>query len=77
MKTVTSQTKMIMIYIFVLQFFNTAFLNLITYANLKEAVGIPFLKGSYSDFTYNWYLDFGVPLMGSMIFNAIFPAIEF
>ena len=76
-KTVTNQTRLIMIYIFVLQFFNTVFLNLLTYANIKEAIGIPFPNGRYSDFTYNWYLDFGVPLMGSMIINAFFPVIEF
>ena len=76
-ETVTNQTKLVTIYIFVLQFFNTAFLNLLTYANLREAIKIPFPNGAYSDFTYNWYIDFGIPLAGSMIFNSYFPIIEF
>ena len=73
----TNQTKAIMVWIFVIQFFNTAIWNLLTNANLNESLGIPIFKGSYPDFTFNWYLDFGVPLITAMIINAVFPLIEF
>ena len=66
-----------MVWIFVIQFFNTAIWNLLTNANLNESLGIPIFKGSYPDFTFNWYLDFGVPLITAMIINAVFPLIEF
>ena len=75
--TETNQTKIIMTWIFIVQFFNTAIFNLLTYANLKESLGISIFKGSYPDFTFGWYLDVGVPLVTAMIINAVFPLIEF
>lgn len=66
-----------MIFIFIVQFFNTAIINLLTNANIKEALGIGIFNGQYPDFDFNWYLDFGVPLITTMLINAFSPLIEF
>jgi len=75
--TETNQTKVIMIFIFTVQFFNSAFLNLFTNANIREATGLGIFQGSYPDFDFNWYLDIGVPIISTMLTNAFSPLIEF
>jgi hypothetical protein len=74
--TETNQTKVIMVFIFIVQFFNTAILNLLTNANLREAIGISVFSGIYPDFDFNWYIDFGVPMISTMLTNAFSPLIE-
>jgi len=76
--TETEQTRSIMVSIFVSQFFITAILILLTNANTQftELSFLPF-KGIYPDLTYEWYNDVAPTLLTTMLFNAVFPIIEF
>jgi len=76
--TESEQTKNIKSSIFIVQFFNTAILLLLTNANTSD-VGLGFLpfKGRYPDLTFGWYNDIAPSLITTMLFNAFFPIIEF
>jgi len=76
--TESGQTSAIMTSIFVVQFFNTAILLLLTNANTEDA-GLGFLpfKGMYNDLNFEWYNDIGSSFITTMITAGIFPIIEF
>ncbi len=63
--------------IFVVQFFNTAILLLLTNANTK-LMGLTFipLEGRYPDLTMEWYWDIGASIGLTMVINMCFPVIE-
>jgi len=64
--------------IFIVQFFNTAILLILTNAN-TEAAGLGFLpfKGMYADLTFEWYNDIGSSFIITIFTASIFPVIEF
>lgn len=76
--TESGQTSAIMTSIFVVQFFNTAILLILTNANTSDA-GLGFLpfKGMYSDLTFEWYNDIGSSFIMTMLVGALLPIIEF
>jgi hypothetical protein len=75
--TVTSQTNVIMVFVFIVQFFNTAVLITLINANTKEAgIDIGIFNGIYPDFNFNWYSDIGATIIYTMSFNALWPFIE-
>lgn len=76
--TESAQTNAIMTSIFVVQFFNTAILLILTNAN-TEIAGLSFipLKGKYPDLNFEWYNDIGASFVITMITAALFPIIEF
>lgn len=76
--TESEQTNAIMTSIFVVQFFNTAILLILTNAN-TESAGLGFLpfKGMYPDLNFEWYNDIGASFITTMIVGAMLPVIEF
>ena len=75
--TETSQTNVIMIFVFLVQFFNTALLINLVNANTSEAFSsLGLFNGSYADFNFNWYSDIGGTIIYTMAFNAFWPFIE-
>ena len=75
--TETSQTNIIMIFVFAVQFFNTAILITLINANTNEAgLHLGIFNGIYPDFNYNWYSDIGATIIYTMSFNALWPFIE-
>jgi len=76
--TESEQTSAIMTSIFVVQFFNTAILLILTNANTKYA-GLGFLpfNGMYADLNFEWYNDIGASFIVTMLTAAVFPIIEF
>lgn len=65
--------------VFVVQFFNTAFLLLISNANMSGQflLGWIFRFGDIPDFNSEWYRRLGNTIQGTMIFSAYFPILEF
>ena len=62
---------------FAVQFFNTAFLLLLTNADLSEQpFSFGLTGGLESDFDQSWFKVIGNTLVGTMIFTAIFPIME-
>lgn len=75
--TETSQANYIMIFIFIVQFFNTAILINLVNANTNEAgLKLGIFNGNYPDFNFNWYSDIGATIVYTMVFNAFWPFIE-
>jgi hypothetical protein len=75
--TESAKTNIIMIFIFVVTFFNTAILINLVNANLDEALpGFGIFNGNYPDFNFNWYSDIGATIVFTMVFNAFWPFIE-
>ena len=63
---------------FVCQFFNTSFLLLLMNADLSEQPGsTDFFWGELPDFNSQWFRTISNTLMETMIFNAIYPILEF
>ena len=56
--------------VFIISFFNSAFLILLMNAE------IGFFSGKYNDFSKEWYADNGGIIVSSMLFTAVYPAIE-
>jgi hypothetical protein len=67
----------IMKYVFILQFLNMGPLFLIVNMDLSEYTTIMPFKGLHPDFTISWYKDVGKTIVSTMIFNMIWPIIEF
>ena len=62
---------------FVVQFFNSAFLLLMTNANLSEQVfSFGLTSGSLPDFNTAWFRFVGDVIVAAMVFNVFYPAIE-
>lgn len=61
------------------QFFNTAILLLFVNANMTQQSSILgyVFRGNLPDFSQVWYQDIGNTLVGAMIFNVMWPIIEF
>lgn len=76
--TESGQTSAIMSSIFIVQFFNTAILLILTNANTKDA-GLGFLpfEGMYPDLNFEWYNDIGSSFITTMITGSLLPVIEF
>jgi hypothetical protein len=75
--TETAKTNVITIFVFLVQFFNTAILISLINANTSEAwTSFGIFNGSYPDFNFNWYSDIGATIVYTMIFNAFWPFIE-
>jgi len=77
--TESSQTNSITNGVLLVQFFNTAILLLFVNANMSQqssVLGYVF-KGNLPDFSQVWYTDIGNTLVGAMIFNVMWPIIEF
>jgi len=60
--------------VFIAQFFNTAILILLVYANFDE-IGLEFLNGPFYDFSPEWYAIVGYSIVQTMVINAILPLI--
>ena len=76
--TESEQTRLIMLGVFIVQFFNTALLLLLVNANLSEQftlLGLIF-KGKIADFDSFWFGDLGKNLVMAMCYNIAFPIIE-
>ena len=76
--TESEQTKLITNGVFIVQFFNTAFLLLLVNANLQEQAGFlgAIFKGKLGDFNTFWFSDIGKTLVGAMLFNVYWPVLE-
>lgn len=76
--TKSQETEAITISIFVATFLNTAFLLLLSQANLQYN-GLSFLglNGSYVDMTENWYLNIGPSLVSTMMINSVYIWLDF
>eukprot|EP00117_Sycon_ciliatum_P041124 scpid37102/ scgid30137/ len=76
--TESEQTSDIMGSIFIVQFFNTAILLILTNANTVDA-GLGFLpfKGKYNDLNFEWYNDIGASFVITMGTAAVMPAVQF
>lgn len=76
--TLSEQLSSVTIYVFVAQFFNTAFILLLVNANLSEH-SIPVLrnvlKGDFYDYSPEWYEQVGFSIVKAMIINMITPYI--
>ena len=76
-RTQSRETNMIMVYVFVAQFFNTGISILLINANTNEAgLKLGIFNGSNPDFDYSWYDNIGSALVSTMLFNAYWPFIE-
>lgn len=75
-ETHSEQTKYIKNSVFTVQFVNTALILLLSNADLT-GWGFGMFDGRYNDFSPGWYSDIGNSITGAMIFNIIFPIIEF
>ena len=64
--------------VFIVQFFNTAFLLLLVNANLTEQGGFlgGIFNGKIGDFNTFWFGDIGKTLVGAMMFNVYWPVME-
>ena len=60
--------------VFAAQFFNTAILVLLVYANFAE-FGWELFKGPFYDFTPQWYAVVGYQIVQTMILNAMMPLV--
>lgn len=75
--TETSQTNVIMIFVFIVQFLNTGVLVTLINANTNEAgLKLGIFNGAYPDFDYNWYSDVGATIIYALVFTAVWPFIE-
>jgi len=76
--TESSQTRVIMVSIFVAQTLNTALLLLLSNANTQQTFmfWLPF-NGEYPDLTFEWYNDIASSLVITMLTAAFMPLIEF
>lgn len=76
--TESEQTRLITNGVFIVQFFNTAFLLLLVNANLTEQGGFlgGIFKGKIGDFNTFWFGDIGKTLVGAMMFNVYWPVME-
>lgn len=75
MPTKGEESKLVTRSIFICQFLNTAVIMLLLNANL-EPQGVPFFDGQLSDFNSYWYNDTGNTIVGTMVFNAYWPFLE-
>ena len=77
--TESEQTRLITNGVFIVQFFNTAFLLLMVNANMTEQGS--FFKLVFNrripDFNTLWFADIGHTLVGAMMFNVYWPVFEF
>jgi quinol-cytochrome oxidoreductase complex cytochrome b subunit len=77
--TFSEQKTTITNIVFYAQFFNTAFLILLVNANLSEHHPkwfTKYFKGSYYDYTPDWYLDVGLKIVQTMTISAFLPYIN-
>ena len=58
-------------------FLNTAILPVLVEANLQEQIFSFGLAGSYKDFNSDWFRLTGNVIVGAMIFNMMYPIIEY
>lgn len=76
--TNTAQLERITTVTFLCQFFNTAFIMLLVNADLSEQpISLGFTTGTIGDFNSPFFRNIGNTLIGTMIFNAYYPLIEF
>lgn len=59
--------------VFVCQLFNTGFLLMLCNADLSEQGSFVFTNGNLADFDSQWFIQMGGTVVGSMIFNSVFP----
>jgi hypothetical protein len=82
LKTMTKETDITMVAIFVGQFVNTAILLVLNNASFKdfdEGVGplsFVFFVGTETDFSVNWYRQVGALIISTLIVQALWPLIE-
>jgi len=77
-KDETVQIMRITTVVFIVQFFNTAFLMLLANANLADqpiSFGMTF--GDIPDFNAEWFKRIGNTIVNTMIYTSYFPIIEF
>jgi len=78
-KTISLQMATILKFLFVSQFFNTAFLLLLVHTNLENS-HVPFIKrvfnGEHPDFTMEWYFKVGAYFSQTLVILGFAPAIE-
>jgi hypothetical protein len=77
--TESAQTRLITNGVFIVQFFNTGILLLLVNANLTEQssiLGVIFSGGS-ADFDSEWFKQIGNTVVAAMIYNIVWPLIEF
>lgn len=78
--TQSEQALLITNGVFIVQFFNTAFLLLMVNANMSEQgsfLGIFSRAKGYPDFNSQWFSNIGATLIGAMMFNVYWPLFEF
>lgn len=76
--TNTAQLERITTVTFLCQFFNTAFIMLLVNADLSEQpITLGFTSGTMGDFNSPFFKNIGNTLIGTMIFNAYYPLLEF
>lgn len=71
----TESTQMVYItdMVFVCQLFNTGFLLMLCNANMKQQGSFLFRHGKIPDFNTIWFTQLGEIIVGSMVFNSVFP----
>lgn len=63
---------------FYAQFFNTGFLLLLVNANMSEHSPkfiTQFIKGSFHDYTPDWYSEVGNKIILAMVINSVMPIV--
>lgn len=72
---------MIVISIFIAQYFNTGIILLLTNADFENGSFLVFLgdlfQGSFSDFTTRWYLQVSPAIVTTMMIKAVSPQMNF
>lgn len=69
--TQTEEMQKVKAGVFIISFFNSAFLVLLMNAEVW------LLKGKYNDFSSDWYQSTGSIIISSMAFTAVYPVIEY
>ena len=76
-KTETEQLSNITTVTFVVQFFNSAFLLLMTNADMSEQpISFWLTNGVLPDFNSAWFRSVGDIIVGAMVFNVYYPILE-
>jgi hypothetical protein len=82
LKTMTKETDITMVAIFVGQFVNTAILLVLNNASFKDfdegygPLSAIFFVGTETDFSVNWYRQVGALIISTLIVQALWPLIE-
>ena len=74
LKQISEVSTSIMIYLFVVQYFNTGILFMFSNANLENSfLSFLLMHNKYDDFTQDWYLEIGPQIVATMVIDSMMP----